>query len=277
MAEELWLQLQPSLPGFTVEVLPEVDSTNSELMRRARTGHIDPILLVAESQTAGRGRQGRTWISAPGDCLMYSLGLMMNPADWSGLSLVVGLSIAESLQANSRVETAAIGVKWPNDLWLADGKKLGGTLIETANVPSQSAATILGNGPGNARFVILGTGINVRPLHAPDAKLSTPAACLQELNPDWSAPSALHHLLEPLFKDIQTFAHHGFAPFVQRFAQRDVLRGKEVHLSDGRTGMAVGVSSDGSLQLQMADGIHAIVSGEVSVRPLQMALPRTAD
>ena len=78
-AEDLWLSIVTLLPGFTVEVLPEVDSTNTELMRRARAGRAEPIVLVAESQTAGRGRQGRTWVNQPGDCLMYSLGLMLNP------------------------------------------------------------------------------------------------------------------------------------------------------------------------------------------------------
>ena len=80
-AEDLWLEIAPRLPGFTVEVLPEIDSTNTELMRRARSGQVDPIVLVAESQTAGRGRLGRQWINQPGDCLMYSLGLMLQPAD----------------------------------------------------------------------------------------------------------------------------------------------------------------------------------------------------
>ena len=110
-AEDLWLEIAPRLPGFTVEVLPEIDSTNTELMRRARSGQVDPIVLVAESQTAGRGRLGRQWINQPGDCLMYSLGLMLQPADWSGLSLVVGLSIAESLQAAPDASAPRLGVK----------------------------------------------------------------------------------------------------------------------------------------------------------------------
>ncbi|MGZ7242464.1 biotin--[acetyl-CoA-carboxylase] ligase, partial [Streptococcus pyogenes] len=76
---------------------PEVDSTNSELMRRARAGHVDPVLLVAEQQSAGRGRMGRSWASRAGDSLTFSLGLPLQPADWSGLSLAVGVAVAESL------------------------------------------------------------------------------------------------------------------------------------------------------------------------------------
>ena len=90
-AEALWEAVSPLLPGFTVEILPELDSSNSELMRRARAGLTDPVLLVAEHQTAGRGRLGRAWASAPGDSLTFSLALPLAPADWSGLSLAVGV------------------------------------------------------------------------------------------------------------------------------------------------------------------------------------------
>jgi len=122
-AEAIWEQIWPLLPGFTVEVLPEIDSSNSELMRRARQGQTDPTLLVAESQTAGRGRMGRVWQSQPGDSLTFSLSLPFAPKDWSGLSLAVGLSLAESLHPDIRL-------KWPNDLWWQE-RKLGGILIIT--------------------------------------------------------------------------------------------------------------------------------------------------
>src|SRR6478609_7287590 len=73
-AEAIWEAVSPSLAGFTVEILPELDSSNSELMRRARAGRTDPVLLVAEQQTAGRGRLGRGWHSGAGDSLTFSLG-----------------------------------------------------------------------------------------------------------------------------------------------------------------------------------------------------------
>ena len=88
-AEALWEALHPLLPGFSVEVLPEIDSTNSELTRRARAGQCDPVLLVAERQNAGRGRLGKPWHSGTGDALTFSLGLPLAPRDWSGLSLAV--------------------------------------------------------------------------------------------------------------------------------------------------------------------------------------------
>lgn len=78
-AESIWEAVYPLLPDFTVEVLPQIDSTNSELMRRVRAGHLEPTLLVAEQQTAGRGRLGRDWHSAVGDSLTFSLALPLAP------------------------------------------------------------------------------------------------------------------------------------------------------------------------------------------------------
>ena len=177
-AEAIWEAVAPLVPGFTVEVLPQVDSTNSELMRRARAGQTDPVLLVAEEQTAGRGRLGRGWHSAAGASLTFSLGLPFAPVDWAGLSLAVGVSVAGSLHP-------AIRLKWPNDLWL-DDRKLGGILIETAS---------FGAGAGE-RYAVIGIGLNIFPRDG--TGLSTPPAALRELLPDCDAPAALARLAGPL-------------------------------------------------------------------------------
>lgn len=238
----------PLLPGFAIEVLAEVDSSNTELMRRARAGRTGPVLLVAEQQTAGRGRLGRAWQSAPGDSLMFSLGLPLAPADWSGLSLAVGVSVAESLHPRARL-------KWPNDLWLDDDRKLAGILIETAS--SGGAAT--------PRYAVIGVGINIAP--RPALGLSTPPACLQDLDPKADAGDALLRVAEPLVRTVLAFQDHGFGPFQARFVARDVLRDRPVKLSDGTAGTAHGVAEDGSLLVHTAAGIQAISSSEVSVRP----------
>ncbi|MFM8865947.1 MAG: biotin--[acetyl-CoA-carboxylase] ligase, partial [Limnohabitans sp.] len=154
-AESIWEQVAPLLPGFTVEVLPEIDSSNTELLRRARAGRTEPTLLVAERQTAGRGRLGRPWQSAVGDSLTFSLGLPYAPQQWSGLSLAVGLSLAEALHPD-------IGLKWPNDLWLHE-RKLGGILIEAAT-------------SGERSQLVVGVGLNIRP--RPAEGLSTAPAAL---------------------------------------------------------------------------------------------------
>jgi BirA family biotin operon repressor/biotin-[acetyl-CoA-carboxylase] ligase len=254
-AETLWEQVQPLLPGFTVEVLPHIDSTNTELMRRARAGHLSPTLLIAERQTAGRGRMGRAWFSdAPQGhaapiggptSLTFSLGLTLSPQDWSGLSLAVGVSLARSLHPDLRL-------KWPNDLWL-QGRKLAGILIETASW-------------AEARFVVIGVGVNLAPPGAEN--LSTPPAWLHELAPDLDAAGAMRQVLLPLIQSLQQFEHKGFAAFLEPFRALDALAGCEVCLSDGTTGRACGVDHSGALQVLTATGLQKINSAEVSVRPV---------
>ena len=246
--ESVWEAVAPHLPGFTVEVLAEVDSTNAELMRRARAGHAEPVLLVGERQTAGRGRLGRGWRSAPGESLTFSLGLQLAPADWAGLSLAVGVALAESLDARIRL-------KWPNDLWLGD-RKLGGILIETASFGGDSQAR---------RFAVIGVGLNVRMPQA--TGLSTPPAALDELLEGEDAAAILSRVTLPLVQAVLAFETLGFEPFRVRFDARDALRDRAVALSDGTTGTAQGTDDGGGLLVHTAAGMVTVTSAEVSVRP----------
>ena len=250
-SEAIWEQVYPLLPDFTVEVLSEIDSSNSELMRRARAGQYEATLLVAERQTAGRGRMGRVWQSQPGDSLTFSIGLSMAPRDWSGLSLAVGLSLAESLHPGVRL-------KWPNDLWLED-RKLGGILVEAASMAGRSQ-------------VVVGVGLNIRPRVADG--LNTAPAALTELLPDLTATACLAGVAFPLIQTLRTFEHDGFAPLQDRFASRDVLKGRRVYTSDGQVGEALGVGPSGALRLQTAAGLQEIHSAEISVRPFSVQDPR---
>lgn len=270
-AEALWQHIAPQLPGFSVEVLPSVDSSNTELMRRARAGQTDPVLLIAEQQTAGRGRLGRQWVSGVGDSLMFSLGLPLAPKDWSGLSLAVGLSVAESLQpqlpaADSGLLAAPkIGIKWPNDLWLEGDRKLAGILIETASFVGSHQHDV--HAP---RYVVIGIGINVRP--RPGDGMRTTPTCLQEIDAALDAPTALACILPNLVNQVQSFAQSGFAPLMTRFAQRDLLAGRQVVLSDGTIGLAQGVAADGGFLVRTASGVQAVTSSEISVRPASSPL-----
>ena len=265
-AEAIWQAVEPMLPGFTVEVLASIASTSSELMRRARAGLLAPTLLVAEAQTAGRGRLGREWHSGAYEgtgvvpALTFSLGLPLAPRDWSGLSLAVGVSVAESLQRE--LPAAGSGqprvlLKWPNDLWLQDGRKLGGILVETASFSGAAA---------QPRYVVIGIGLNVLPVLADG--LRTPPACLREVDATLTAPRALERITAPLVQALLGFAEAGFAPFQARFAQRDLLAGRDVTLSDGTQGQAHGVTEDGTLLVHTANGMQAINSSEISVRPV---------
>ena len=277
-AEAVWEAVAPLLPGFTVEVLPSIDSTNTELMRRARAGQTEPTLLVAEQQTAGRGRLGRVWQSDVGASLMLSLGLPLAPKDWSGLSLAVGVSVAESLQPTlpplQPGHSPRIGLKWPNDLWLSGDRKLGGILVETASFVSPQAAHATQGASQHgtaARYVVVGIGINVQPRSAEG--MSMPPGCLQDVEPGLDAPTALLRIVPPLVAMLQGFEACGFAPVQPRFAARDVLQGRPVTLSDGQTGTAHGVGEDGALLVHTAQGMQAVTSAEISVRPAVVAAP----
>ena len=291
-AEGLRQQLEPLLPGVSVEVVRSTMSSNSALLERARavpeprSGRGDtlvrrsvesaafgrravdlqPCLLVAEHQSAGRGRVGRVWHSAPGASLTFSLGLPLVSADWSGLSLAVGVALAEALdpapaRAPGPAAAPRIGLKWPNDLWLADtpigasftGRKLGGILIETVAAGAQ-------------RLAIVGIGLNVLPFDA--AQASTGFASLHELDPEASAPQALARIAVPLVRMLKRFELEGYAPFAAGFAARDVLRGHVVRTTqaDMPEGVACGVSPQGALLVQTENGIASVASGEVSVR-----------
>ena len=268
-AEAVWEAVAPLLPGFTVEVLPSIDSTNTELMRRARAGQTEPTLLVAEQQTAGRGRLGRVWQSDVGASLMLSLGLPMAPRDWSGLSLAVGVSVAESLQPTlpplEPGQPPRIGLKWPNDLWLSGDRKLGGILVETASfVAPQAAHPTPAHGTAT-RYVVVGIGINVLPRSGEG--MSMPPGSLQDVEPGLDAPAALLRIVPPLVAMLQGFEACGFAPVQPRFAARDVLQGRPVTLSDGQTGTAHGVGEDGALLVHTAQGMQTVTSAEISVRP----------
>ncbi|WP_338414788.1 biotin--[acetyl-CoA-carboxylase] ligase [uncultured Sphaerotilus sp.] len=256
-AETLWQDLEPQAPGLSVEVLAETGSTNTLLLDRGRQGLDAPCLLVAERQSAGRGRLGRVWWSQAGQALTFSLGLKLAPADWSGLSLAVGLALAEALGEH-------IGLKWPNDLWLrGDDRKLGGILIEVAPLAEP------GLRPGE-RWVVIGVGLNMAPLpetpQDPDT-FRTGYACLQEFEPALTAPQVLHRVAGPLLRAVLAFESDGLSTLHARYAARDVLTGRSVQ-AGALTGLACGLSADGSLQVRDALGaLHTLHSGEVSVRP----------
>ncbi|NRF66212.1 biotin--[acetyl-CoA-carboxylase] ligase [Aquincola sp. S2] len=274
-AETLWQRLTPLLPGLSVEMVARIDSTNTQLLERARragahddaasasthgrrAGDTQPCLLVAESQTRGRGRQGKPWYSTAGASLTFSLSLPLKPPDWSGLSLAVGIAVADALDPLGAGQAPRIGLKWPNDLMLLEsdgpGRKLGGILIETVPV-------------GQRRMAVIGIGLNVLPQALKD--LSWGYACLQEFLPAIDAPQALAQVAEPLVRLLLDFERHGFAPLQPRYARRDALLGKPVTTSfaEAPEGVAEGVDADGALLLRVGTARQRITSGEVvSVR-----------
>ena len=267
-ADALQRDLAPLRPGLAVEVVNSLASTNSALLERARAGHAAPCLLVAETQTHGRGRHGKHWHSAPAASLTFSLSLALAANDWSGLSLAVGLALAEALDAPAgsppRGHAPGIVLKWPNDLMRVGPenlpRKLGGILIESMPLPPPLAPQ---------RIAVIGIGLNIAPSpDAPPSLLSQGYASLQELHAGMTPPQALARLAAALLAMLEAFERHGFAALRNRYAARDGLFGQPVtttlaHLPQG---VADGIADDGALWLLHAGQRHRIASGEVSVR-----------
>ncbi len=293
-AEALWKRLHGLLPGLSVEIAASLPSTNATLLERARVASSVtdptevppaqafvrrsvesqafgrraadwlPCLLVAEQQTAGRGRMGREWFAEPLASLTFSLAIPLAPADWSGLSLAIGTILADALDPPTPSTELRIGIKWPNDLWLIDpnghagvGRKLGGILIETVS-------------SGSKRLAVIGIGLNIsKPSPMPQLQADSGFACLNEIDPDIDAPRALASIALPLVEGLLAFERGGFALFAQRFAARDLLANRPVLTtrSDLPQGIARGVASDGALLIDTEQGRFQLQSGEVSVRP----------
>lgn len=273
--EAIWEEVLPRLSGFSLEAVPEIDSTNTELMRRARSGRSEPILLVAEHQSAGRGRLGRQWLGLDRGAMVkdgmpsltFSLGLPLQCADWSGLSLAVGISLAQRLKSLCKPEHATeLGLKWPNDVWW-QGRKLAGILIETAAIAGVHATD-------GARYAVIGIGVNMQaPAVATLAMASGQMSLVEpvgfcEVAADVGAAQVLKQVVLPLIQTVKKFEKQGFDDLVSAFGKLDLLADKPVILSDGRSGIARGVDASGALQVDIRGERHSISSGEVSVRPL---------
>lgn len=269
---------------FSVEVVAQTASTNSALMDRARRGDRQPVAMIALSQTAGRGRMGKSWTSEAGNSLTFSVSVPMAPLDWSGLSLAVGVAVAEGLAEMGRQGWAAppqssgvateptpeqrLQLKWPNDVWLNQAK-LGGILIETANV-------------GQHRQVVVGVGLNLCEvvMHqvgctdtAPFPPM--PVACWDSVVPTADAADVLEGVLPGLVAAMLAFEQQGFAPFHARYAALDALAELPVVLSDGTAGTARGVNERGELCVETVQGMRTIHSAEVSIRPQAALKVRT--
>jgi BirA family biotin operon repressor/biotin-[acetyl-CoA-carboxylase] ligase len=192
---------------------------------------------------------------------------MLKPADWSGLSLAVGLSLARSLDPQGEL---GVRLKWPNDLWVKRPQtatgwgKLAGILIETALPVGMGYSADQGREQG--RYCVVGVGINIAPPVAEG--LSTAPLGLQDLQNGITAPEALMRVAGPLLATLLAFERTGFAPLQNAFNARDALRNLNVTLSDGRHGVARGVDAAGAMLVDTEQGQEAISSSEVSVRPV---------
>jgi len=238
---------------LTIEVVAETGSTNADLL--ARVGQLSSAtLLIAETQTAGRGRAGRHWLSEPGASLTFSLAWKFQCplAHLTGLPLAVGVVMAEVFQQLG----VEVQLKWPNDV-LKDGKKLAGILVET-RWPDPPAT--------DAVWAVIGIGLNLAMPRRLAARIGQPATAVSL----GDRQALLATLVQGLSEAAILFEQQGFAAFQARWNRWHAYAGQAVTIFDHgqimHQGMAAGVDSAGRLLLDTDAGRLAIMAGDVSLQ-----------
>lgn len=236
-------------------VIPVIDSTNQYLLDR-----MDQLpsgyACIAEYQQAGRGRRGRKWFSPFGSNLYMSMywRLDQGPAAAMGLSLVIGIIMAEVIQSLGAPD---VRVKWPNDLYLND-RKLAGILVE------------LTGKTGDAAQIVIGAGVNLLMRSEGTAEINQGWINLQEAGLDIDRNELAAKLINSLREALPNFERDGLAPFVSRWELLDNFINRPVKLLIGDRevyGIARGIDKQGGLLLEQDGVIKSWVGGEISLRP----------
>lgn len=239
-----------------IRLCSTIDSTNSQLMQSDTA----PAVLLAEHQTAGRGRRGRQWCSPYAANLTFSLAWRFDslPPQLPALSLVVGIAIAEAL---SEIGLSEVALKWPNDVYW-QGRKLAGVLIEHRGEASGPCRAVVGVGLNVAMSAEQGADIDQAWVSLHEAMLTSGLTA-----PTRSALAAV--LIGHLVRALTEFEKMGFDAFRQRWAKRDWTHQQPVRIeleSSVVEGIAKGLDRDGALRVQVGDEQRRFFSGEVSLR-----------
>lgn len=243
---------------FVEDVL---DSTNTFLRDRFRQGAGHAEVCLAESQTAGRGRRGKSWSTSWGRSLIFSLGWRFEGgvAALEGLSLAVGVVLAEVLEAAG----ARVVLKWPNDVLLVvdgDWRKLAGILLE-----------VTGDVEGPCE-VVIGIGLNVGLSEAGRQSAGQPAGALGDvLTPPPSRNQLAASLIAALLTMLPEFERTGFVSWQDAWNRRHAHAGHHIRVHQGRkdyTAEALGVDASGNLLIIAEGEERALTGGEISIRPV---------
>jgi BirA family biotin operon repressor/biotin-[acetyl-CoA-carboxylase] ligase len=256
--------------GTPLVIAEETESTNDDAKRGAREGAPHGALWIAEAQTSGRGRQGRTWSSPPGENLLFSVLLRLRcaPARVPPVSLACGLAVRDAVARAIGSSDADVVVKWPNDVLVRstrDGalRKVAGILVESG---------ILG---AKVEYVVVGIGINVHTRTFPEelATIATSIVLEREARPgsplaELNRGDILAGVLEGLDRDVDHVAHKGLGLIHTRLTRHDALFGQRVESPDGDLrGVARGVDLEGRLLVETEDGgLRRVSAGEVRIR-----------
>lgn len=240
-------------PG-RIEVLEFIDSTNTRMLQRS-SNLISGDALLAEIQTAGRGRRNSRWFSGIAKNVTLSVCWFFDEnCHLQGLSSAAGAAVAAALEQQG---FAGIEVKWPNDLFFKN-KKLGGILIETVPHEGQTMA-------------VTGIGINLLQRGIPDLKKNIVALeeCRPGTTPDRNQICTV--LISAIRRACAEFASGGLAPFLPELKTRDYLYGKKIALEDEvhhhLEGRACGIDSGGALQLDTGPQIISVTTGHIELLP----------
>ena len=241
--------------GLRIEVEREIDSTNATLKRRALSEDIHGVALFAETQSAGRGRLGRVWVSPPKSNIYLSLGWRtgLEPLELAGLSLAAGCAIGEGLERNFGLK---MQLKWPNDLYLG-GKKCGGVLIDLVQSSNQDWTIVVGVGLNVAMPNSGGNNID-----QPWTDLSSHSAVPLTRN---EVGGQLLGALVPLLSSWQVGA---FTQWRESWSRRDLMAGHQITVQQGNhsiSGRADGVDHSGALRVVTNEGLTVVQSGEASM------------
>jgi BirA family transcriptional regulator, biotin operon repressor / biotin---[acetyl-CoA-carboxylase] ligase len=247
------VEARGSVLGRPLTRLATTTSTNDEAHRAAKEGAPHGATWVAEEQSAGRGRRGRTWTSPPGEGLLFSVLLRpgCTPANLPPIALVAGLAVRDAV-ARAAPE-APVGLKWPNDVVAAD-RKLAGVLVEAKTVGSRIEA------------VVVGIGINVHTRSFPDdiADRATSVALIAAGAPPPDRAEMLADVLAALDRDLHVVARRGLGLLRARLEAADSLRGGRVRCDTGREGVACGIDDEGRLLVRGQGGeVQRWMAGEV--------------
>jgi BirA family biotin operon repressor/biotin-[acetyl-CoA-carboxylase] ligase len=255
-ADEVNRLLGPNAKRITLELLETAGSTSTLVMQRAAAGASAGLTIIAEHQTAGRGRLGRAWQSSLGGALTFSVlwRFRGGASQLAGLSLAVAVAVLRGLK---EAGVSGVQVKWPNDL-IADFCKVGGILIETqGDMLGPSAA-------------VIGIGLNFRLPDDVKDRIDQPVADLVTLAPQASRNEVFALVLKSLVGVLEEFEMHGFAPFRKEWEAAHAYQGKRVRvMRAGERELAAvveGVADDGALLVKAGGDVQRLASAEISLR-----------
>ncbi|WP_299596407.1 bifunctional biotin--[acetyl-CoA-carboxylase] ligase/biotin operon repressor BirA [uncultured Microbulbifer sp.] len=254
--------IQQQLDAGTVPLLralnifDQVDSTNARVLSSLESGAGHGQVVLAEQQTAGRGRRGRAWASPFASGVSISIGWQFSGGVQllEGLSLAVGVALARAL---ARFDVPDVRLKWPNDVWCR-GRKLAGVLLELSGDLTDRCA------------VVVGIGLNMRLPAAAAESIGQPWIDLAEVRPGISRNALVAAMLDELLPMLEAYPESGFSEWRDAWLALDQFAGAEVCLRSFQQrwcGIERGVDSTGALLLEIDGAQKVFHGGEVSLRP----------